>query len=91
VPASGGIEVMRKVKGIYWGWHAVTGAFIALFITYGARYSFGVFVKPMFVEYAWPMAIISIAASINLLAAFLILLLKTAHTIPVDRAGWSRP
>jgi OFA family oxalate/formate antiporter-like MFS transporter len=59
---------MRKIKTIYWGWHVVAGAFCVLFITYGARYSFGVFVKPMFVEYDWPMAIISIAASINLLA-----------------------
>jgi hypothetical protein len=60
--------VMRKFKDIYWGWHVVAGAFSVLFITYGARYSFGVFVKPMFVEYNWPMAIISMAASINLLA-----------------------
>jgi len=59
---------MRKVKKIYWGWHVVAGAFSVLFITYGARYSFGVFVKPMFAEYEWPMAIISMAASINLLA-----------------------
>lgn len=59
---------MIKIKNIYWGWHVVGGAFIALFITYGARYSFGVFVKPMFVEYDWPMTIISMAASINLLA-----------------------
>ncbi|UCD81894.1 MAG: MFS transporter [Desulfobacterales bacterium] len=59
---------MRKIKEIYWGWRVVAGAFVLLFITYGARYSFGVFVKPMFVEYDWPMAVISMAASINLLA-----------------------
>lgn len=46
----------------------VPDAFALLFITFGARYSFGVFVKPMFVEYDWPMDVISIAASINLLA-----------------------
>ena len=38
-----------------------------LTLIYGARYSFGVFVKPMFAEYNWPMTVISLAASINLL------------------------
>ena len=38
-----------------------------LTLIYGGRYSFGVFVKPMFAEYNWPMTIISLAASINLL------------------------
>jgi MFS family permease len=38
-----------------------------LTVIYGARYSFGVFVKPMFAEYNWPMTVISLAASINLL------------------------
>lgn len=38
-----------------------------LAITYGARYSFGVFVRPMFAEYGWPMSIISLGASINVL------------------------
>ena len=38
-----------------------------LTLIYGARYSFGIFVKPMFAEYNWPMTIISLAASVNLL------------------------
>lgn len=58
---------MIKLKEIFWGWYVVTGAFVIMFITYGARYSFGVFVKPMFVEYQWPMTIISLAATINLI------------------------
>ena len=59
--------MMVKFKGIFWGWYVVWGAFVIMLITYGARYSFGVFVKPMFVEYNWPMTIISMGASINLL------------------------
>jgi MFS family permease len=37
-----------------------------MIISYGVRYSFGVFVKPMFVEYNWPMTIIQLGSSINL-------------------------
>ncbi|MFC1856907.1 MFS transporter [Thermodesulfobacteriota bacterium] len=58
---------MLKIKeaDIYWGWFVVFGAFGMLSLTYGARYTFGVFIKPMFVEYNWPMSVISLAASIN--------------------------
>ena len=45
----------------------VFSSFVMLTLIYGARYSFGVFVKPMFAEYNWPMTVISLAASINLL------------------------
>jgi len=48
------------------GWHAVWGAFFILSINYGARYSFGVFVEPMFVGYGWSLSAISLAATINL-------------------------
>jgi len=51
---------------IYWGWVVVLGAFLMLSLNYGARYSFGIFVKPMFLEYQWPMSIISLGASINI-------------------------
>ena len=44
----------------------VIGSFLIMIVTYGVRYSFGVFVKPMFTEYNWPMTIISLGASINL-------------------------
>jgi MFS family permease len=45
----------------------VTGAFMTMTLVYGMRYSFGVFVKPMFAEYNWPMTIIQLGASINLI------------------------
>jgi MFS family permease len=38
-----------------------------MIISYGVRYSFGVFVKPMLAEYNWPMTIIQLGASINLI------------------------
>lgn len=53
-------------KTIFWGWHVVFGAFLILAAGYGVRYSFGVFVRPVFVEYNWPMTIIQLGASINL-------------------------
>lgn len=58
---------MSNKKNIFWGWYIVLGSFLMLAITYGARYSFGVFVKPMFAEYNWSMSIISLGASINVL------------------------
>jgi MFS family permease len=53
-------------SGIFWGWYVVFGSFSIMIISYGIRYSFGVFVKPMFVEYNWPMTIIQLGSSINL-------------------------
>ena len=43
------------------------GAFLVLCLSYGVRYSFGVFVYPMFKETGWPMSVISLAASVNIL------------------------
>lgn len=62
----GQVSGNNKAKKIYWGWYVVSGSFGIMIISYGIRYSFGVFVKPMFVEYAWPMTIIQLGSSINL-------------------------
>jgi len=59
--------VIAGTRPVFWGWYVVFSSFVILTLIYGARYSFGVFVKPMFVEYDWPMTVISLAASINLL------------------------
>ena len=61
------MKVVEKLKNIYWGWFVVTGAFLVLGVSYGARYCFGVFVHPMFVEHQWQMSAISLGFSINLL------------------------
>ena len=58
--------VRTKANAIFWGWYVVFGTFMLMVISYGVRYSFGVFVKPMFAEYNWPMTIIQLGASINL-------------------------
>jgi sugar phosphate permease len=60
------LEKRSEKCGIFWGWIVVAGVFIILSVSYGSRYSFGVFVRPMFVEYQWSMTIISFGASINL-------------------------
>jgi len=51
---------------MFWGWYVIAGAFLILSINYGARYSFGVFVKPLSDEYGWSRSVISLAASINM-------------------------
>ncbi len=53
-------------RGIYWGWFVVAGSFLILAMNYGSRYCFGVFIKPMFSEYGWTMALLSLGASLNL-------------------------
>ena len=49
---------MEKNQKIFWGWYIVGGAFLVMGMNYGARYCFGVFLKPMAEEFAfrriWP-------------------------------------
>ena len=61
------MRIVDKLKGIYWGWFIVTGAFLILGVNYGARYCFGVFVRPMFMDSQWQMSAISLGFSINIL------------------------
>ena len=53
---------------IYWGWYVIAGTFLILSVNYGARYCFGVFVKPLSDEYGWSRAVVSTGASLNILA-----------------------
>ena len=57
---------MNKEK-IFWGWYIVAGSFFVMAINYGARYCFGVFVKPLAYEHGWSRSVISMAATINML------------------------
>ncbi|HOD28913.1 MAG TPA: MFS transporter [Syntrophales bacterium] len=59
---------MKREGGLYWGWYVVMGAFLILGINYGSRYCFGVFVKPMALEYGWSRSVISLGASLMILA-----------------------
>lgn len=61
------MRTIGRLKDIYWGWFVVAGALCALAANYGGRYCFGVFVRPMFMDYQWPMSTISLAFSINLI------------------------
>jgi len=61
------LKTIGRLGDIYWGWFVVAGAFCVLAANYGARYCFGVFVRPMFMDYQWPMSTISLAFSINLI------------------------
>jgi len=57
---------METKPKIFWGWFIVLGAFLIMSINYGARYCFGVFLKPMADEFSWSRSIISLAATINM-------------------------
>jgi len=58
---------MWKKNNIFWGWYIVVGAFLVMSVNYGARYCFGIFVKPLSVEHGWSHSVISLAATINML------------------------
>jgi MFS family permease len=58
---------MEKNQKIFWGWYIVGGAFGVMGINYGARYCFGVFLKPMAAEFLLSRSVISLAAAINML------------------------
>ncbi len=58
---------VASIQKIYWGWFVVAGAFLLMALTYGTRYSFGIFVQPLAADNGWPRSVVSLAASINLL------------------------
>lgn len=54
-------------RKIFWGWYVVAGAFIVFAINYGARYCFGVFLRPMCEDLGWSRSVVSVAASLAIL------------------------
>jgi MFS family permease len=58
---------MQKKQKIFWGWYIVGGAFLVMGVNYGARYCFGVFLKPMAAEFSLSRSVVSLAASLNML------------------------
>jgi len=58
---------MKQARDIYWGWFVVAGAFLILSVNYGTRYGFGIFVKPMALDYHWSRSVISLGYSLNML------------------------
>lgn len=58
---------MKNDRKIFWGWYIVGGAFLVMAMNYGARYCFGVFLKPMANEFALSRSVISLAAAINMM------------------------
>jgi len=59
---------MGEKRNIYWGWYVVLGSFLISGINFGVRYCFGVFVKPMSLEYGWSRSVISLGASLMTLS-----------------------
>jgi sugar phosphate permease len=51
-------------RKMFWGWYVVAGAFITIGINYGARYCFGVFLKPMCEDLGWSRSVVSFAMSL---------------------------
>jgi len=58
---------MENDRKIFWGWYIVGGAFLVMGTNYGARYCFGVFLKPMAAEFSLSRSVISVAAAINMI------------------------
>ena len=49
---------------VFYGWIVVAGAFLVLFVAYGAQYSFGVFFSAFLQEFGWSRASLSGAFSV---------------------------
>ena len=49
---------------VFYGWIVVAGAFLVLFVAYGAQYSFGVFFDALLREFGWSRASLSGAFSV---------------------------
>ncbi len=54
-------------RKIFWGWYVVAGTFIIIGVNYGARYCFGVFLKPMCEAMGWSRSVVSTAMSLAIL------------------------
>jgi Sugar phosphate permease len=43
----------KQKKGIYYGWWVVIAVFLLLVLSYGIRQSFGIYLKPLCLEFGW--------------------------------------
>ena len=80
-------EQTAPKRGIYYGWFVVASVATMLAITAGARFLFGVVLKPVSEEFGWPRADLAKAVTINVI---LLSCLQPIIGILVDRWG-SRP
>ncbi|HUL23985.1 MAG TPA: MFS transporter, partial [Thermodesulfobacteriota bacterium] len=51
---------------LFYGWYILAASFIILFLTSGARYSFGVAFKPIIKEFGWSRGSVSLAFFLNM-------------------------
>jgi len=51
---------------IFYGWYIVTAAFFILFFNTGARYAFGVMLKPIITEFGWSRGSVTAVFSLNM-------------------------
>ena len=80
-------EASARRQGIYYGWFVVASVATMLAITAGARFLFGVVLKPVSEEFGWARADLAKAVTINVI---LLSCLQPLIGILVDRWG-SRP
>lgn len=52
---------------IFYGWYIVAASFLILFFNGGARYAFGVMLKPIIAEFGWSRGLVSGVFSLNMI------------------------
>ena len=77
----------RGRQGIYQGWYVVATVTTMLAVTSGARFLFGVVLKPLSDEYGWSREALASAVTINVI---LLTLLQPLVGVAVDRWGSRR-
>lgn len=60
-------EQTKGTLRIAYGWYIVAASFLILFFNSGARYSFGIMIKPMIQELGWSRSALSLAFSLNMI------------------------
>lgn len=66
----------RQQGRFFYGWYIVAASFVILFFNSGARYAFGVMMKPIITEFGWSRGAVSLVFFVNMtvfaLALFLV-------------------
>jgi sugar phosphate permease len=61
-----GISGRPLPSRIFYGWYVVAASFVILFFNAGARYCFGVMLKPISAEFGWSRGELSLVFSVNM-------------------------
>jgi MFS family permease len=60
------LDENRQHSRFFYGWYIVVASFVILFFNSGARYAFGVMIKPIIKEFGWSRGAVSLVFFVNM-------------------------